>query len=71
MATATDDNAADENQTSQYGSYLIFDVLALLTKKCHVKHSLQTVILMIPYTSSRFFPFLSPVFHISFPHIYW
>ena len=27
MATATDDNAADENQTSQYGSYLIFDVL--------------------------------------------
>ena len=26
MATATDDNAADENQTSQYGGYLIFDV---------------------------------------------
>ena len=27
VATATDVGAADENQTSQYGSYLIFDVL--------------------------------------------
>ena len=29
MATATDDNAADENQTSQYGSYLIFRCTSL------------------------------------------
>ena len=29
MATAIDDNAADENQTNQYSSYLIFAILAL------------------------------------------